>query len=40
LELTVTGFYKEGDFLFDKPQGNVLPADFNNPELFEKVRDT
>jgi len=38
-ELIVAGFYKEGDYLFNKPQENVLPVDFDNPELFEKVRD-
>jgi hypothetical protein len=38
-ELVTAGFYKEGDFLFNKPQENVLPADFNNPELFEEVKD-
>lgn len=37
-ELIATGFYKEGDFLFGKPAENVLPADFDNPELFEEVK--
>ena len=36
-ELIATGFYKEGDYLFSKPPENVLPADFDNPELFEEV---
>ncbi len=38
-ELITAGFYKEGDFLFNKPQENILPADFDNPEIFEEVRD-
>jgi hypothetical protein len=38
-ELLAAGFYKEGDYLFGKPQENVLPADFADPELFEEVRD-
>lgn len=38
-ELIATGFYKEGDYLFDKPAENVLPADFDNPELFEEEKD-
>lgn len=38
-ELIATGFYKEGDYLFGKPVENVLPADFNNAELFEEVKD-
>jgi len=38
-ELITAGFYKEGDYLFNKPQENILPADFDNPELFEEVRD-
>ncbi len=38
-ELIATGFYKEGDYLFGKPAENVLPADFDNPELFEEVKD-
>ncbi len=38
-ELIVAGFYKEGDYLFSKPQQEVLPADFDNPELFEEVKD-
>jgi len=38
-ELIVTGFYKEGDYLFGKPAENVLPADFDNPEVFEEVKD-
>ncbi|MDP2938493.1 MAG: hypothetical protein Q8O13_00190 [Candidatus Omnitrophota bacterium] len=39
-ELIATGFYKEGDFLFGKPAENVLPADFDNPVLFEEVSDS
>ena len=38
-ELIATGFYKEGDYLFGKPAENVLLADFDNPELFEEVKD-
>ena len=38
-ELITAGFYKEGDYLFGKPQQDVLPADFDNPELFEEVKD-
>jgi|GEM_PF-953529 len=38
-ELIVTGFYKEGDYLFGKPAENVLPADFDNSGLFEEVKD-
>lgn len=38
-ELIATGFYKEGDYLFGKPAENVLPADFDNIELFEEVKD-
>ncbi len=37
-ELIASGFYKEGDYLFHKPAELVLPADFDNPELFEEVR--
>jgi hypothetical protein len=38
-ELIATGFYKEGDYLFREPVENVLPADFDNPALFEEVKD-
>jgi hypothetical protein len=38
-ELIAIGFYKEGDYLFGKPAENVLPADFDNPELFEEIKD-
>lgn len=38
-ELIAIGFYKEGDYLFGKPTENVLPADFDNKELFEEVKD-
>ena len=37
--LITAGFYKEGDFLFGKPAENILPADFDNSELFEEVKD-
>jgi len=26
-------------FLFDNPVGNVLPADFDNSDLFEEIKD-
>jgi len=38
-ELIATGFYKEGDYLFNKPATDVLPADFDNLKLFEEVGD-
>ncbi len=38
-ELIAAGFYKEGDYLFGKPQQDVLPADFDNSDLFEEVKD-
>lgn len=34
-----TGFYKERDYSFSKPAENVLPADFDNPVLFEEIKD-
>jgi hypothetical protein len=36
-ELIATGFYKEGDYLFGKPAENVLPADFDDPQVFEEI---
>ena len=38
-ELIATGFYREGDYLFGKPVENILPADFDNPELFEEIKE-
>jgi hypothetical protein len=38
-ELIATGFYKEGDYLFGKPSENVMPADFDDPRLFDEVKD-
>jgi len=38
-ELIAAGFYKEGDYLFGKPQQEVLPAEFDNLALFEEVKD-
>jgi len=38
-ELIATGFYKEGDYLFGKPAELILPADFDNPELFAEIKD-
>ena len=37
-ELIATGFYKEGDYLFGKPASHVLPADFDDPRLFDEVK--
>ncbi len=36
-ELIAEGFYKEGDYLFGKPAELVLPADYDNPALFEEA---
>jgi len=38
-ELIATAFYKEGDYVFGKPAENVMPADFDNPQAFEEVKD-
>jgi hypothetical protein len=38
-ELIAVGFYKENDFMFGRSADNILPADFDNQELFEEVRD-
>ncbi len=38
-EFIATSFYKEGDYLFGKQAEDVLPADFDNLELFEEVKD-
>jgi hypothetical protein len=38
-ELIATGFYKENDYLFGKPVESVLPADFDNPQVFEEIKD-
>lgn len=38
-ELIAIGFYKEGDYMFARPVEDILPADFDNPELFEEVGD-
>ncbi len=38
-ELIAQGFYKEGDYLFNKPAHLVVPADFDNPQLFEEVKE-
>ena len=37
-ELIAAGFYKEGDYVFAKPVEHVLPADFDDEELFEEVK--
>ncbi len=38
-ELIVNGFYKEGYNLFNKLAENVVPADYDNPNLFSVVND-
>lgn len=38
-EMIAAGFNREGDYLFGKPAESVLPADFDNSEIFEEVRD-
>ena len=38
-ERIAAGFYKEGDYFFNKPQQDVFPADFDNPAFFEEVKD-
>jgi hypothetical protein len=38
-ELIASGFYKEGDYLFGKPAENVMPADFDDPEFFEEIKN-
>ena len=35
-ELIATGFYKEGDYLFNKPASSILPAEFSSPAFFRK----
>jgi len=38
-ELIVEGFFKQGYNLFNKPAGNVLPADYDNTSLFDIITD-
>jgi len=38
-ELIVNGFFKQDYNLFNKPAWNVLPADYDNPDLFDIVTD-
>jgi len=38
-ELIAAGFYKEGDYVFGKPAEFVLPADFDDPQRFEEIKD-
>ena len=38
-ELIIEGFFKEAYNLFNKPPGNVLPADYDNAKLFDVVDD-
>jgi hypothetical protein len=39
-ELIASGFYKENDYLFGKPQSEVVPADFDDSSLFDEVSPT
>ena len=36
-ELIVNGFYKENDYLFGKAAELVMPADFDNVELYHRL---
>lgn len=38
-ELITNGFYKQGYNLFNKPVENIVPADFDNPTLFNTIDD-
>ena len=38
-ELIVNGFFKQNYSLFNKPAWNVLPADYDNTDLFDIVTD-
>ena len=38
-ELIINGFFKQDYNLFNKPAWNVLPADYDNPALFDIVTD-
>lgn len=38
-ELIVEGFFKQSYNLFNKPKGNVLPADYDNADLFDIITD-
>ena len=38
-ELLADGFYKQGYNLFNRAASNILPADFDDPALFQTVTD-
>jgi hypothetical protein len=38
-ELIANGFYKQGYNIFDRPASDILPADYDNADLFEVVTD-
>jgi len=38
-ELIVNGFFKQNYNLFNKPAWNVLPADYDNADLFDIITD-
>lgn len=38
-ELIADGFYKEGYNLFNRRAENILPADYDDPALFQEVQD-
>ena len=38
-ELIADGFYKQGYNLFDRPASDVLPANFDEPALFQEITD-
>ena len=38
-ELITEGFYKQGYNLFDRKAANILPADFDDPRLFQEITD-
>jgi len=38
-ELITNGFYKQGYNLFNKPVEDIVPADFDNPTLFNTIDD-
>jgi hypothetical protein len=38
-ELIADGFYKQGYNLFNKPIENIMPADYDDPKLFDIIAD-
>lgn len=38
-ELIADGFYKQGYNLFNRPVSDIIPADYDNPELFDIITD-